>query len=198
MDNQLAIKNEDNPLIFTLERQNEQGVALVETMRNIIKIEANMKATEKRVNNRLNENEAILEKLSEQLTINYDEQQEIKSIINTLATVFAREHEKREKTTYSGNLFKAWKGRFISRMHAKLKIRMNVVRYTAIRKVDFKEAFQFLESLQYESFREAELKPTPSILRIIELERSDVNGIRKRKTSIRIPSRCCPIHRNDY
>ena len=56
-------------------------------------------------------------------------------------------------------------------MHAKLKIRMNVVRYTAIRKVDFKEAFQFLESLQYESFREAELKPTPSILRIIELEK---------------------------
>lgn len=171
MDNQLAVKNEENPLIFTLERQNEQGVALVETMRNIIKIEANMKATEKRVNNRLNENEAILEKLSEQLTINYDEQQEIKSIINTLATVFAREHEKREKTTYSGNLFKAWKGRFISRMHAKLKIRMNVVRYTAIRKVDFKEAYQFLESLQYESFREAELKPTPSILRIIELEK---------------------------
>ena len=68
MDNQLAVKNEENPLIFTLERQNEQGVALVETMRNIIKIEANMKATEKRVNNRLNENEAILEKLSEQLT----------------------------------------------------------------------------------------------------------------------------------
>ena len=113
MDNQL-VKNEENPLIFTLERQNEQGVALVETMRNIIKIEANMKATEKRVNNRLNENEAILEKLSEQLTINYDEQQEIKSIINTPATVFAREHEKRERTTYSGNLFKAWKGRFIS------------------------------------------------------------------------------------
>ena len=94
MDNQL-IKNEENPLLFTLERQNEQGIALVQTMRNIIKIEANMKATEKRVNNRFEEMEAMNEKLSEQLTINYEEQQEIKSIINTLATVFAREHEKK-------------------------------------------------------------------------------------------------------
>lgn len=168
MDNQL-VKNES--LVFTLKRQNDQGVAIVEALENIIRIEANVIESEKRVNNRFDEMEALNEKLSEQLTINYEEQQEIKSIINTLATVFAKEHEKREKTTYSGNLFKAWKGRFISRMHAKLKIRMNVVRYTAIRKVDFKEAYQFLESLQYESFREAELKPTPSILRIIELEK---------------------------
>lgn len=168
MDNQL-VKNES--LVFTLKRQNEQGAAIVEALENIIRIEANVIESEKRVNNRFEEMEAMNEKLSEQLTISYDEQQEIKSIINTLATTFAREHEKREKTVFSGNLFKAWKGRFISRMHAKLKVRMNVVRYTAIRKVDFKEACHFLESLQYVSFREVELKPTPSILRIIELEK---------------------------
>lgn len=170
MDNQLTKKE---ALVFTLQRQNEQGEALVEVLQNVMEIEANVIASEGRVNKKIEEMEALTEKLSEELTINYEQQQEIRSIVNRLATDMAKNHQAKENKVYSNNLFKAWKGRFISRIYAKLKVRMNVVRYTAIRKIDFPEAYNFVSELTYEDFTEFDLAPTPSILNILAIEKED-------------------------
>lgn len=167
MDNQL-IKNDS--LIFTLERQNEQGAALVQALKNVAEIEARMIDTEKRINDRFEQNEALQAKLAEELTINYDEQQEIKSIVNKKASEMTNIHQGKEKKDYSSNLFKAWKGLFMSRIHAKLKRRMNVARYTAIRKLDYLEANNFLQEINYVDFTEKDLEPTNRVLQTIELE----------------------------
>lgn len=167
MDNQL-VKSES--LLFTLERQNQQGLVLAEVLKNIVKVESNVVGIEKRMIDRFEENEALYEKLSEQLTIDYDQQQEIKSVVSRVASNMTKLHESKDTHSYSANLFKAWKGRFISRVYAKLKTRMNVVRYTAIRKIDFEEAYNYIAELTYEDFSEKELEPTPSILNIIALE----------------------------
>ena len=82
----------------------------------------------------------------------------------------ARAHEEKQGKAYSANLFKAWYGVFTSRIHSKLKKRMNVVRYTAIRKVDYQEALDYLNSLNYINFSAKELEPTLRIMQILELE----------------------------
>lgn len=163
MDNQLI---KDDALIFTLERQNQQGEVLLKVLREVQEIKTGM---ETYVDGKINYMEAMVDKVSEQLTIDYDQQQEIKSIVSLVATNMTKIHEAND-VSYSANLFKAWKGRFISRIYAKLKTRMNVVRYTAIRKTDFQEAYNYISELTYEDFSEKELAPTPSILNIIELE----------------------------
>lgn len=170
MENQLMKKE---ALILTLQRQNEQGKALVEVLQNVMQIEANVTASEERVNTKIEQIEALTDKLSEQLTISYDEQQEIRSIVNRIATDMTKSHQSKESKEYSNNLFKAWKGRFISRIYAKLKIRMNVVRYTAIRKIDFSEAYNFVSELTYEDFTEFDLAPTPSILNVLAIEKEE-------------------------
>lgn len=167
MDNQL-MKNES--LIFTLERQNQQGEALVQVLRQVTEIKEGFEETVVLMNKRFDENEALYEKLSEQLTINYDEQQNIKSVVKKLANKMAHAHEEKQGTSYSGNLFKAWYGVFTSRIHSKLKKRMNVVRYTAIRKVDYQEAMDYLSALDYINFSAKELEPTFKIMQILELE----------------------------
>lgn len=165
------MKNES--LIFTLERQNEQGAALVEALKSVAAVEARMIESESKMNKRFDENEALYEKLSEQLTINYDEQQNIKSVVKKLANKMAHTHEEKQGTSYSSNLFKAWHGVFASRIYSKLKKRMNVVRYTAIRKVDYQEAMDYLNALDYINFSAKELEPTLRIMQILELEKGE-------------------------
>ena len=170
MDNQL-IKNDT--LIFTLERQNEQGMALVQALKNVAEIEARVIDTEKRINDRFEQNEALQAKLAEELTINYEEQQELRSIIYKKSTAMTHEHNRKQDKFYSSNLFKAWKGLFSARIHAKLKKHMNITRYTAIRKLDFFEAEHFLQSINYDDFSERDLEPTVKILQVIELEKGE-------------------------
>ncbi len=113
---------------------------------------------------------SLYEKMSEQVTITYEEQKELRSIVSKLAISLTEEHQKRQGKTYSGNLFKAWKGMFMSRIHSKLKKRMNVVRYTSIKRVDYDEALTYLNVLTYEHFSLIDLQPTPAVLNVLELE----------------------------
>lgn len=162
MDNQLT---KNDPLIFTLERQNKQGEALVAVLKEV-------RAIEGRVDKRVNEAEALLDKMSKQVTITYEEQREITSLIHRMAGKLTRKHEKVLEETFSDNLFKAWKGLFVRRMHAKLKERMNVARYTSIERVNYDEATAYLKSLSYVSFSSRDLEPTPGILKVLDLEES--------------------------
>lgn len=169
MGNQLAKRTNDS-LIFTLQRQNEQGEALIQVLSQVNEIANRMDQQEKRVDKRIEETEALLDKMSTQVTVTYEEQKNISSIVSRIATECTREHEKQEETKYSANLFKAWKGRFISRIYAKLKERMDAVRYTSIKRVDYQEALEFLRTISYVSFSKTELEPTPGILRILKME----------------------------
>lgn len=162
MDNQLI---KSDPLIFTLERQNKQGEALVAVLKEV-------RAIENRVDKRVSEAEALLDKMSEQVTITYEEQREITSLIHRMAGKLARKHEQVLQETFSDNLFKEWKRLFVRRMHSKLKERMNVARYTSIERVNYDEATAYLKSLSYVSFSSRDLEPTPGILKVLDLEES--------------------------
>ncbi len=133
-------------------------LAIIKEMRNI---KQSVKETEQRLI-------LMVDKVSKEITINYEEQKVIQSIIWKLSTDLAREHL--DGKEYSDNLFKAWKGLFTRRIHSKLKNRMNVVRYTAIKREEYETAIRFIESISYVSFSIADLNPTPAILKIIDLE----------------------------
>lgn len=50
---------------------------------------------------------------------------------------------------------------------------MNVVRYTAVKRIDYHELKMYLDTLSYYVFTESELKPTPGILNVMNLEKGD-------------------------
>lgn len=112
----------------------------------------------------------LVEKVSKEITINYEEQKQIQSIVSLKANQLAEQHLLSLDGPYSDNLFKAWKGLFIRRIYAKLKTRMNVVRYTAVKREDFDNLITYLDELNFSHFRLRELQPTLSILQIMELE----------------------------
>lgn len=136
-------------------------LAIIKEMRNI---KQSVKETEQRLI-------LMVDKVSKEITINYEEQKVIQSIVWKLAMDLAKEHL--DGKEYSDNLFKAWKGLFTRRIHAKLKKRMNVVRYTAIKREEYETAIKFIENISYVAFSASDLTPTPAILKIIELESND-------------------------
>lgn len=144
--------------------QNQHGEALLAVIER-------MEQQEKRIDLKIVDVENLVEKVSKEITINYEEQKKIQSIVWKQSSVFAEQHLAGQE--YSDNLFKAWKGLFIRKIYAKLKTKMNVVRYTAIKRTDFDEAKLYLENLSYESFTVFDLMPTMSILKIIHLEKGD-------------------------
>ncbi|WP_195971962.1 ORF6C domain-containing protein [Enterococcus gallinarum] len=169
MGNQLT-KNNTIALIHTLETQGKQSEALVSLLREMGNVKEEMIELKDEVKEHVNESRSLYEKMSEQVTITYEEQKELRSIVSKLAISLTEEHQKRQGKTYSGNLFKAWKGMFMSRIHSKLKKRMNVVRYTSIKRVDYDEALAYLNVLTYDHFSLADLQATPAVLNVLELE----------------------------
>ena len=110
----------------------------------------------------------MVERVTKEITINYEEQRRIQSVVSLKASQLTREHLDEE---VSDNLFKAWKGLFIRRIYSRIKDQMNVVRYTAVKREDFDRVLNYLEDLAYSDFKLRELQPTPAILNIMELER---------------------------
>lgn len=169
MGNQL-MENSTIALIHTLETQGKQSEALVSLLREMGNVKEEMIELKDEVKEHVNESRSLYEKMSEQVTITYEEQKELRSIVSKLAISLTEEHQKRQGKTYSDNLFKAWKGMFMIRIHSKLKKRMNVVRYTSIKRVDYDEALAYLNVLTYDHFSLTDLQPTPAVLNVLELE----------------------------
>lgn len=171
MDNQLMEKERTTgiALIHTLQTQQNQGQALIQALEKVYEIEDKMTDFE----SKLDEARALVDDATKQITINYEEQKEVQSIVAKIAQDAAKEHEKKLDTKFSDNLFKAWKGRFINLVYKYIKRRMNVVRYTAVKRIDYHELKMYLDTLSYYVFTESELKPTPGILNVMELEKGD-------------------------
>ena len=113
---------------------------------------------------------SMVERVTKEITINYEEQKKIQSLVSHKANLLTREHI---DDSSSDKLFKAWKGLFIRRIHGRIKERMNVVRYTAVKREDFDALIKYLENIELSDFKLRELQPTPSILLIMEMERKD-------------------------
>lgn len=168
MDNQLINKEQTTgiALIHTLQTQQNQGQALIQALQKVYEIEAKMDDFE----NKLDEARALVDDATKQINITYEEQKEVQSIVAKIAQDATKEHEKKLDTKFSDNLFKAWKGRFINLIYKYIKRRMNVVRYTAVKRIDFNELKMYLDTLNYYVFTESELRPTPGILKVMKLE----------------------------
>lgn len=111
----------------------------------------------------------MVEKLSREITINYEEQNKIKSVVFEKSTQFARDHL--EGLNHTDQMFKAWKGVFTGRIYSRLKERFNVVRYTALKREEFDQALSYLEGLDYNYLSPSELKPTFAVLKLGQLEK---------------------------
>ena len=170
MGNQLAEKERTTgiALIHTLQTQQNQGQALIQALEKVYEIEDKMTDFE----SKLDEARALVNDATKQITINYEEQKEVQSAVSKIAQEATKEHEKKLDTKFSDNLFKAWKGLFINLIYKYIKRRMNVVRYTAVKRIDFNELKMYLDTLNYYVFTESELRPTPGILKVMELEKT--------------------------
>ena len=170
MGNQLAEKERTTgiALIHTLQTQQNQGQALIQALEKVYEIEDKMTDFE----SKLDEARALVNDATKQITINYEEQKEVQSAVSKIAQEATKEHEKKLDTKFSDNLFKAWKGRFINLIYKYIKRRMNLVRYTAVKRIDFNELKMYLDTLNYYVFTESELRPTPGILKVMELEKT--------------------------
>lgn len=168
MGNQLINKEQTTgiALIHTLQAQQNQGQALIQALQKVYEIEDKMTDFE----SKLDEARALVNDVTKQITINYEEQKEVQSIVAKIAQDATKEHEKKLGEKFSDNLFKAWKGRFINLIYKYIKKRMNVVRYTAVKRIDFNELKMYLDTLNYYVFTESELRPTPGILNLLKLE----------------------------
>lgn len=168
MGNQLASKEQVSSiaLIHTLQTQQEQGQAIIQALQEVYEIRDEMTMFRAEVK----EARALVDDATKQITINYEEQKEIQSTVAKIAQVATKEHEKKLKVKFSENLFKAWKGRFINLVYTYIKRRMNVARYTAVKRIDFHELKLYLDTINYYTFTEKELLPTPNVLKVMKLE----------------------------
>lgn len=152
---ELLIKQPDS--LIQLEQSVANQLEIIKEMR---QIKRDVAESEKRMVD-------MVERVTKEITINYEEQRKIQSLVAHKASTLTNEHVGEE---VSDNLFKAWKGLFIRRIYSRIKEHMNVVRYTAVKREDFDVVLNYLESLTYSDFKLRELQPTPTILNIMELE----------------------------
>lgn len=158
---EMLVREEDQ--LNQLEQTVASQLQIIKEMR---QIKRDVSESEKRMVN-------MVERVTKEITINYEEQKKIQSLVAHKSTLMAREHLDEE---VSDNLFKAWKGLFIRRIYGRIKDRMNVVRYTAVKREEFDNVICYIERLEYSDFKLRELQPTPSILSILEMEQSKQKG----------------------
>ncbi|MDN6268642.1 MAG: ORF6C domain-containing protein [Tetragenococcus koreensis] len=170
MGNQQLEERNNTALIHTLRTQGQQSEALAQVMEDMYNIKESTEKKFEQITDKVDESLALYDKLSKEITINYDEQKEIQSLVNKKAGRFTNHHSKVIQEVFSDNMFKAWKGLFIRKIYAKLKKEMNVVRYTAVKKLDYKATKEFLQELSYDNFSDRELTPSPKILELRDLE----------------------------
>ncbi len=136
-------KNPMEIIKLSLERQNEQGKALVEVINHIEEIKSD-------VDEKFTEMSVMLQKVEDSVTLTYQEQKEIQSLVHKVSASFAKESldgEKVERKEFSKIV-----GKFRRSIWKKLKDRMNVPRYPAIRRIDFENAVEFVQSLKMKDF----------------------------------------------
>lgn len=151
----------------SLKRQNEQGSQMMELVNHLMGVEERVGKAEERIDYKVAGLEETVESALEQITIDYEQQQEIKSIVNSKANAFTKEYysngmPESVPSKFHDDLFKKKKGRYIRRFYARLKSNFNVVRYTALRRVDYPLAKRYLEDIKFEHISTKEVEDLKS------------------------------------
>lgn len=174
------MKNEQQLTVLrnSLVRQNEQGNQMMEIVDNLLQMERRvdskiesfdlkLKNHDKEMNEFKSDVHDTFEEIKKEVTINYDQQKEVQSAVSSLAngfteTFYSDGMPEKVPERYHDDLFKKKKGRYIRRIYARLKTRFNVVRYTAIRKVDYKSALDYIENITFDRISPKEVEDLKS------------------------------------
>lgn len=141
-----------------IKQTNEQGKQLEQVVTRLLDLED-------RVENRVSYVEKMVEEIKKEVPITYEQQKELQSIVQTKANQFTGEYYKdgfKVEYKYQSELFKKKKGQFIRAMWTRLKEYFNVPRYTAIQKVDYDRAKQFLTMISFKDFKPHEIEDKAS------------------------------------
>lgn len=130
---------------FNLERQNEQGEALVEIIKHVEGIESN-------VESKFAEMSYMVKEVRDSVTLTYEEQKELQQKVFKTSVEFAKDVAGESLVEIDKETFLKEVGKFRRSIWKKLKERMNVPRYTSIRRVDFEEALIFVSDLKMKDF----------------------------------------------
>lgn len=160
---------EQKPLTIirqTLARQNEQGRALMEVVDHIERIEQSMIEMN-------GDTRALLKTVSDSVTLNYEEQNAYKAIVSSKSHAMAKNYF--GDADISQDFYLAKIGQFRSRIYSQVKKKFNVPRYSAIKRIDFDNAIQFVNLMSLESFEEWETRLTPRQREIAEMNGDDIS-----------------------
>lgn len=137
---------------FNLQRQNDQGQALVQMIERVESIESNVENVQEDINHKFSEMSSMLQKVEDSVTLTYEEQKELQSTVFKLSINLAKESFNGEAV--SKKEFSDQVGKFRRSTWKKLKERMNVPRYSSIRRIDFDDSLDFVNSLKMKDFLE--------------------------------------------
>lgn len=139
----------------TLKRQNELGQQMEVMVGEMIKLKTD-------VIEEVTEMRSLVSSVKEEITINYEQQKAIQSIIqsksiNFTETYFASGYGNVDEK-YRDDLFKKKKGQFTHALYKRLKTHFNIPRYTSIKKIDFENTKEFLKSIEYRYIKPDEIE----------------------------------------
>lgn len=147
--------------LMTLNKQNEVIIQAIEHINEI----------DSRVTKTANEAKRLVHMAVDEMTIKYDEQQKIKSAVQSKAQILTKRHLKQiyGDENYGGsNFFMAKKGQFIRAIYSKIKQEFQVVRYTSLRRVDFQNAMRFINVLALQDFKDSQIRVTENQQQILD------------------------------
>lgn len=137
------IKKPMDLIKLNIERQNDQGRQMLMILNEVQEIKTD-------VDEKFSEMSSMLQKVEESVTITYEEQKELQSIVFKLSINLTKESIDGEEV--SKEIFNKQVGKFRRSIWKKLKEKMNVPRYSSIRRVDFCDALYFINSLKMKDF----------------------------------------------
>lgn len=146
--------NELDALKFTLQRQDDQSKAL----QKVIEV---ISDTKNEIVDIKSEIKHDVQEIRDSITINYEEQQTIKSVIGTKAKKMTFEYfDKENLNTQNHDLFAKKYGQIIQVIYRHLKNRFDVPRYTSIKRIEFNNSVSYLNSLSLSQFKPREIRMT--------------------------------------
>lgn len=137
--------NQLEVLKHNLITQNEQGKALVEMIEKVEGIESNVINVRDEVVELKNDVKKDLNDMRNRITIDYESQKELQSIVKKKSNKIAKEHYG-EPEEYGAEIreLSGYATRFL---WSALKDKYRITRFTSLRQVDFKEGKDFLKNV---------------------------------------------------
>lgn len=136
-------------LKFNLQRQNEQGNALVKVIEKVEEMESNVNEKYEKTNEALGNMQDMLQEVNNRVTLEDEDARQIKSIVGKKAAAIAK--EKYPDLINYGAEYRELIGYARRTVYKKLKQHFNVTKYTSIRHVDREKAKEYAASIKLDN-----------------------------------------------